>query len=396
MPHIVAKRFEEFPTPKEVEGVKFLWFANPFKNAAHALVGVEAEGKRFLLEIKKRAEDYLIKADKVTRVSPLFLLKKALKSFCEAAECEILHHNLSSIKPSHAQKANAFLKTIDFFLANFPQDKDIWIEIGFGSGRHLLYQAKNHPDKLFIGIEIHKPSIEQLLGQIALQKLKNILVIDYDARLFLEFVPSNRVERIFVHFPVPWDKKPHRRVISQSFIQEAKRVLRPEGFLELRTDSRLYFDYAMELFLEQEQAKMEVTKNLAAAVSSKYEDRWVRFGKDIYDIRLFCLEKSGELQLGFDFAFGKVQKEALLGVFDTKPKVYENYFIHFEKMYKIDEERFLIEVSFGSFDKPEHSYLFYENGILNYFAKKPVPSRANIAAHKKIKELIDAQECHSS
>jgi len=29
---------------------------------------------------------------------------------------------------------------------------------------------------------------------------------------------SNIADRLFVHFPVPWDKKPHRRVISPQFL----------------------------------------------------------------------------------------------------------------------------------------------------------------------------------
>jgi len=34
------------------------------------------------------------------------------------------------------------------------------------------------------------------------------LILDYDARVFLEFLPSNSAKQIFVHFPVPWDKNP--------------------------------------------------------------------------------------------------------------------------------------------------------------------------------------------
>ncbi len=51
---------------------------------------------------------------------------------------------------------------------------------------------------------------------------------------------SNKVEKIFVHFPVPWDKKPHRRIFSNEFINEALRILKIKGTLELRTDSRKY------------------------------------------------------------------------------------------------------------------------------------------------------------
>ncbi len=123
------------------------------------------------------------------------------------------------------KKHNKFGKEVlkEFENINF-SFRDVSIEIGFGSGKHILYQAKKNPHELFIGIEIHTPSAQQLLRQIELQNIENIWVINYDARLLLEMIASNSINRVFVHFPVPWDKKPHRRVISQSFLKEAMRV----------------------------------------------------------------------------------------------------------------------------------------------------------------------------
>ncbi len=389
MPHIVAKSYEEFSTPAKKGEYEFLWFAKGYQDAKDTLVAVRYEEYDFLLQIKQKEGHYVIKGDKITRIAPTSILKGALKSFCELAACEVLHDNLSAIKPSHADRAKNFLKSIDYFIDRFPTAREVWIEIGFGSGRHLLYQAKNNPHIQFIGIEIHKPSIEQLLKQIALQKLENLLVIDYDARLFLEFVPSNIVGKIFVHFPVPWDKKPHRRVISKRFIEEAERVLKPGGVLELRTDSKAYFDYAFELFLERQKAKLEVTKNIESPVSSKYEDRWVRLGKDIYVIRMYALAFSPSLDIAFDFSFSEnIALEHFVTAFDTRPKVYKDFFIHFEKLYKIEDDRFLAEVSFGSFDRPTHTYLLLSPDGAQYYPKKPVASQANIKAHKKIEEML--------
>ncbi len=389
MPHIVAKSYHEFETPLQKGEFRFLWFANPLKNASDRLVAVTYRNEEFLLKIKQKDERFIIKGDKITRISPLFILKQALKTFCELASCEVLHDNLSTIKPSHAAKAEQFFKDVEFFIENFPKQKEVWIEVGFGSARHLLYQAEKNPEILFIGIEIHKPSIEQALKQIALRKLENVLIVDYDARLFLEFVPSNIVGKIFVHFPVPWDKKPHRRVISKKFITEAKRVLKPGGILELRTDSRLYFDYSLDLFLQEKQVDLEVTKNMEPPITSKYEDRWLRLGKDIYDIRMMAHDVSEPIDLHFNFALETIEAEKILKNFDNRPKVFEEFFVHFEKLYETSGGGLLLELSFGSFDRPEHKYILFDKSKARYFPTKPVVSRANIAAHKKIKELLN-------
>ena len=390
MPHIAVKDFKEFDTPRQVGEFDFLWFAKPLKKAKNTLVAVKRGNESFLLEIHKKGEKYIIKSDKLTRPSPHILVKEALKSFCEAASCQVLYHNLSSIKPSHAAKAQSYLKNIDFFIKNFPKEREVWIEIGFGSARHLLYQAQQHPDKLFIGIEIHKPSIEQALKQIALKKLDNVLLIDYDARLFLEFVPSNIVGKIFVHFPVPWDKKPHRRVISKEFIDEAVRVLKEDGFLELRTDSRAYLDYSLELFLERPRVDLSLKKNIESEVSSKYEDRWVRLGKDIYDLKMKNHELSPDIDINFDFEFENLRyHEELVERFDTEPRVFDNFFVHFERLYETGPKSVLAKLSFGNFNRPEHRYILIDGNGARYFPKKPVASSANIEAHKKIEELLN-------
>ena len=171
------------------------------------------------------------------------------------------------------------LKNIEYFASGFSIDKEVRVEVGFGSGRHILHQAAQNPDILFIGIEIHRPSIEQVLKQITIQNLDNLYVLDYDARLFMELIPSNIVEKVYVHFPVPWDKKPHRRVISTSFIQEARRVLKIDGQLELRTDSENYYAYSYETFISFNKTTLNINKNKDIAINSKYEDRWKKMEK---------------------------------------------------------------------------------------------------------------------
>ncbi|WP_200763878.1 tRNA (guanosine(46)-N7)-methyltransferase TrmB [Nitrosophilus alvini] len=397
MPHIIAREYKKIKTPAQRDGIEFLWFAEPLANASETLVCAKHENIYFLLTIKRKNGNFIIKSDKTTRPTPSTIVKKALKSFCSLAECDVIYSNIANIKDRHLEEGSRFLKDIWFFAQNFPKDKEVWIEIGFGSGRHLLHQARQNPDILFIGLEIHKPSIEQVLKQIKIQKLDNLYVIDYDARLFLEFVPSNLVGKIFVHFPVPWDKKPHRRVFSKRFIKEAKRVLKKNGILELRTDSRNYFDYAMELFMDEPRIHLEVLKNIETVVRSKYEDRWRRMEKDIYEIRMINDEVSESLILKGSFDFeGGLNVRNIIKNFSNRPIKYDEYFIHFEKLYKISEDSILIKLSFGAFDRPEHLYIIIDAKGAKYFPRNPVLSRLNLKAHNKIKEMLYGKQSNSS
>jgi len=114
----------------------------------------------------------------------------------------------------------------------------------------------------------------------------------------LEFVPSNTLSRIYVHFPVPWDKKPHRRVIGDSFLDEAIRTLELQGRLELRTDSENYYRFALETYSHPLHVSFVVHKNRDIAITSKYEDRWKKMEKNIYDVTLINDLQSPEKNLG--------------------------------------------------------------------------------------------------
>jgi tRNA (guanine-N7-)-methyltransferase len=236
MPHLHLESFNPLTFPTTKGEVEFLFQADYKNRDEGALIATRYKGRDFFL-VCKNGPKKLLKSDKVTRPSPNFILKHAMLAYAECSNATIIDSNVDNAPENTHLKTHDALKTISYFADNFPTEREVRIEIGFGSARHLLHQAAANPDILFIGLEIHKPSIEQALKQIVIQNLNNIMILDYDARLFLEFVPSNIVGKIYVHFPVPWDKKPHRRVISEAFLKESERVLKIGGTLELRTDS---------------------------------------------------------------------------------------------------------------------------------------------------------------
>ncbi|RXJ96413.1 tRNA (guanosine(46)-N7)-methyltransferase TrmB [Malaciobacter molluscorum] len=393
MPHIVFNKDKEIKLPFEKNGVSFTFMAKSYNFTKEARreeykIGVNYDNKEFLLTLKNKDENKMLKFDKVTRVTPITLVKDALNAYVEAIEANIVFSNTNNFNQKVEPKKE-YLKDINYFVNEFKTDKEIQIEIGFGSGRHLLYQAKNNPNVQFIGLEIHTPSIEQLLKQLKIQNITNVLVVNYDARLFMEFINSNKVGKIFVHFPVPWDKKPHRRIYSNEFIDEALRVLKISGTLELRTDSRKYFDYCMQLLTNLNSGRITVDINKDLEVSSKYEDRWKKQGKNIYDVVLQCQKEDKKINLKHDFSFGKIDLENFKKNMTNKPMVDENFFIHIEDLFLLEEENSaLIQVTLGSFNRPLSKFIFVKNNIAHYLQGNPLPTSANIKAHERLKEIL--------
>lgn len=123
-----------------------------------------------------------------------------------------------------------------------------WLEIGFGSGEHLVWQAERNKDIGFIGCEPFINGMGTLLGAIEDCGIDNIRLHDGDARDVLAWLPPNSISRIFILFPDPWPKKRHqkRRLVSPDAVADFARVLRQGGELRFASDIG---DYAGEALL---------------------------------------------------------------------------------------------------------------------------------------------------
>jgi len=392
MPHLKVTPFDTSILAKQIEKSSIMKSVAKALTSDDLMIEVAHGGEEFLLQLKSDEKAYLLKYDKVTRPLKVNILKEALDMVSKELNLDILASNIamSNVKP--ALSSEYFKKIEDFENITYPKEK-VSVEVGFGSGRHLLHQAKKNPDTLFIGLEIHTPSAQQVLKQIELQQLDNIWVVNYDARLFLEMLPSNICEQIFVHFPVPWDKKPQRRVISKSFLAESMRVLGVDGRLELRTDSDNYFWYALETFFSVPKVEVEVRKNEALEVTSKYEARWLKQEKDIYDVYVRSTQASEEKHATIDFNFNDVKyTKDIEKRLPKKALVHDGYFVHFERIYQISDTSLFIKCAFGSFDRPEHKYILLQEESCRYFVSPPVKTTVNFQAHQKLIEQLKGEE----
>lgn len=132
--------------------------------------------------------------------------------------------------------------------------RDVWLEIGFGGGEHLLWQAKAHPDVGLIGCEPFLDGVVKVLSAVddaavaGTGALANVRLHADDARPLLRGLPDGQIGRAFILFPDPWPKARHqkRRLVSESTLRELARAMRPGAELRLGTDIA---DYARVMLL---------------------------------------------------------------------------------------------------------------------------------------------------
>ncbi len=125
---------------------------------------------------------------------------------------------------------------------------DVWLEVGYGGGEHLLWQAQHHPDIGLIGAEPYISGTAKLLSKLETSPLRNIRLYEDDARDIVEALPDAGLGRAFILFPDPWPKTRHhkRRFVQSDMLDDLARVLKSGGELRFASDDAGYLAYALE------------------------------------------------------------------------------------------------------------------------------------------------------
>lgn len=126
--------------------------------------------------------------------------------------------------------------------------QNIWLEIGFGSGEHLVAQAKANPDALLVGCEPFVKGMAKALYAVEQEAVTNVRMWNNDARLLIDALPDVVLDRVFILFPDPWPKARHhkRRIVNAHTLGMLARVMKPGAELRLATDIPNYAAWMLE------------------------------------------------------------------------------------------------------------------------------------------------------
>ena len=162
------------------------------------------------------------------------------------------------------------------------------VELGFGRGEYLLRLSKTYQDALIVGFEVSMTSLLKASYRLKTEGADNVRLILFDGVLGLsEFFAPESIDAVYMNFPVPWPKKKHakRRVIREDFWHILARVLKKGGFFELMTDVDWYAGEAAENAVITGVFGVYKEKNPKRRVQTKYEEKWLKEGRDIYLVR---------------------------------------------------------------------------------------------------------------
>lgn len=178
------------------------------------------------------------------------------------------------------------------FAESFQRVAPCILEIGFGDGSSLVEMAAQNPLQNYIGIEVHRPGVGNILLQIEKRELNNIRVIHYDAVDVLnKMITNNSLHAVYLFFADPWHKTRHRkrRLVQSEFVQLLRNKLKVDGVFHMATDWQDYAKHMMRVMSNAEGfANTSGINNYIDRPDyrplTKFEQRGKRLGHGVWDL----------------------------------------------------------------------------------------------------------------
>jgi tRNA (guanine-N7-)-methyltransferase len=127
--------------------------------------------------------------------------------------------------------------------------EEIWLEIGFGAGEHLIWQAGHNLQAGIVGAEPYINGVVAALSGLEARQLQGRVRLHAgEVHLLLEWLPPGSISRAFMLFPDPWPKKRHRarRLFTPLLLGRMARILRPGAEFRFASDISDYAEAAIE------------------------------------------------------------------------------------------------------------------------------------------------------
>lgn len=126
--------------------------------------------------------------------------------------------------------------------------KDVWLEVGFGGGEHVVHQAASNPDVGIIGCEPYINGVAMLLGKVRRAGVQNLRIHPGDVRDMFDVLPDASITKAFLLYPDPWPKARHhrRRFVTAEHLEPLARVLKPGAEFRVATDIPDYVRQTLE------------------------------------------------------------------------------------------------------------------------------------------------------
>jgi tRNA (guanine-N7-)-methyltransferase len=162
----------------------------------------------------------------------------------------------------------------------------VHLEIGSGKGQFIAKLAKDHPNELFIAVEMDRNVCYRIAEKKMEDHLENLIILLTEANHLDLWLKAGSIDIIYLNFSDPWPKARHhkRRLTWPLMLEKYKYLLKKEGILQFRTDHLGLFEDSIT-YLDGYFNVFDMTLDLKPSLyMTEYEEKKRKLGH-IYQLK---------------------------------------------------------------------------------------------------------------
>lgn len=178
----------------------------------------------------------------------------------------------------------------------FKNNHPIVLELGCGKGEYSVELARRFPEKNFIGVDIKGSRFWRGAKTAIEENLPNVAFLRTQIELIENCFANDEVDEIWITFPDPQIKykRTKHRLTNEEFLARYKNILKPEGIINLKTDSEFMHGYTLGLlhgaghkvlYANHNVYRNEGAPEVVTAIQTFYESQYLEQNKPITYIK---------------------------------------------------------------------------------------------------------------
>ena len=186
--------------------------------------------------------------------------RNKLMKFAEVLTFPNVYENFDATNPSLAGENGQPVELRGHWAErHFQNNHPITLELACGKGDYAIGLAQRFPERNFIGVDIKGARIWRGAKTALELGLTNVAFLRTRIEQIALFFEEKEVDEIWITFPDPFlrNSKSNRRLTSPMFLAQYRKLLRPGGFVHLKTDDPTLFEFTLEVLQAEEDVNIE-------------------------------------------------------------------------------------------------------------------------------------------